>query len=224
MYNETCSINHISVEKAFDVPTACLRGYRHIYCHSNLTSNATPEDPNNTHHISSPYLLRRPNFSAFFAFLLFDPMESNLSGIIITVVLISVVIIPAVITLIYRLLKHRRLNRAPPLRPMPPSPPWSGIYLPRRPVTPVPHDNYAHASRAHSPVSSLGKGPEAPLGERNVSTSASLQEGRAQERQGIYASIELARVPRVRSEGDEAQNVEFERRVDGSNGSKRIFS
>jgi hypothetical protein len=88
----------------------------------------------------------------------------------------------------------------------------------------VPHDDYAHASRAHSPVSSLGKGPEAPLGEPKVSTSASLHEGRAKEEWRTYASIELVRVPRVRSEGDEAQNVEFERRVDGANGSKRIFS
>jgi hypothetical protein len=228
MYNETCSINYMSWGDVW-CPN-CVFVWLLAYLlpfQPHLKRNAT----NSKRY--SPYIITIPpttsssppsNFSASFAFLLFNLMESNLSVIIITVVLVSLVIISAVITLIYQLLKHRRLNRAPPPRPMPPPPPWSGIFLPRRPATPVPHDDYAHASRARSPVSSLGEGPEAPLGERKVSTLASLHEGRAKEEWKTYASIELVRVPRVRSEGDEAQNVEFERRVDVANGSKRIFS
>jgi len=149
-------------------------------------------------------------------------MESDTFPIIIIVVLISLVLIPVAITLIYQLLKHRRLSRAPPLRPMPPSPPWSGI-LPRRPATTVPHNSYVHTSRAPSPVSILEQRPITPPCERILSTSVNRQEGSAQEGQRTYASIELARVPRLVSE-DDAQNLEFERRVDGISGSRRVFS
>jgi hypothetical protein len=148
-------------------------------------------------------------------------MESDIFAIVIIAVLISLVIIPVAITLIYQLLKHRCLSRAPPLRPMPPSPPWSGI-LPRRPATPVPHDSYVHTSRAPSPVSILEQRPITSPSERRLSTSVNRQEGGALEGQRTYASIELARVPKLGSE-DDAQNLEFERKVDEINGSRRVF-